>query len=153
MDGTLLLDHLFTIHMDCLLSCNNCDYKGSVPSAIHEHFNQAHKLFKKLCSICGEFVVNLSAHQKQHTVSDWTCSVCRKSFSSKGYLVVHMRIHTGYRPYKCSDSACDQRFVSTSDRNKHSTIHLKEKPFQCTVCHKGFRRKVELRIHMEKRHG
>lgn len=148
------MDHLFTKHMDCLLSCNNCDYKGAVPSAIYHHFNQVHKLPKKLCAICGEFVLNLSAHRKLHmlsVVSEWICSVCKKSFSSKGYLNVHMRIHTGQRPYKCTE--CDQRFISTSDRNKHSAIHSTEKPYQCTLCKKGFCRKVEVRTHMVKRHG
>jgi KRAB domain-containing zinc finger protein len=47
------------------------------------------------------------------------CSVCNKSFSSQ-LLEVHMRVHTGERPYKCSE--CDTTYKWQSGLRKHMMV-------------------------------
>jgi len=53
---------------------------------------------------------------------DRVCSVCHKLFSSRQNLVIHMRIHTGERPYTCA--LCNYSFNHSSNLRRHmKTVH------------------------------
>ena len=47
----------------------------------------------------------------------FSCSGCEKTFYQKSDLKVHMRVHTGERPYSCN--FCDSKFK----RGSHLTQH------------------------------
>ena len=47
----------------------------------------------------------------------WSCRVCGRRFSSKCYLVRHMRSHTGEKPFSCD--ICSAVFVRKDSRNRH----------------------------------
>ena len=50
------------------------------------------------------------------------CPQCGKIATSKGKLVIHMRTHTGEKPYICD--LCTLTFPSKSNLNRHMrTIH------------------------------
>nr|XP_032810821.1 sal-like protein 3 [Petromyzon marinus] len=50
-----------------------------------------------------------------------SCAVCERTFLLKTNLTVHLRTHTGERPFHCT--ACDQRFAHVSNLKRHRRKH------------------------------
>ncbi|KAJ8273470.1 hypothetical protein GJAV_G00101960 [Gymnothorax javanicus] len=79
------------------------------------------------------------------------CSVCRRSYSSIQNLRIHMRMHTGERPFPCRD--CGKRFTDAGSLRKHARIHSGDKPFKCPDCSKTFGRIHHLTSHQRTHSG
>ena len=79
-----------------------------------------------------------------------TCTVCHKSVSWK-YLQVHMRTHTGERPYSCTK--CNQTFTQSSHLTEHMRTHTGERRYQCTKCNKACTTSGSLTVHMRTHTG
>ena len=76
------------------------------------------------------------------------CPYCQYSTDKKSYLHVHIRTHTGEKPFKCSFGECTKRFVTKSDLTQHMKRHLGVKPYQCSQCNKAFVTNPELGKHI-----
>ncbi|KAJ8737170.1 hypothetical protein PYW07_000441 [Mythimna separata] len=135
-------------------TCNRSFYKRDLlvkHTKIHmpiENFYQ--------CDICEKKFHrsdNLRSHKRVHqpqreksSTSNCLCLYCGRSFSNSSNLIVHMRRHTGEKPYKCD--FCGKGFPRSSDLQCHRRSHTGEKPCICRVCGKGFSRSNKLSRHM-----
>ncbi|KAK2090694.1 hypothetical protein P7K49_031951 [Saguinus oedipus] len=61
----------------------------------------------------------------KHLTSSRECSYCRKFFHSNFYLNIHLRMHTGEKPYKCE--FCDYGAAQKTSLRCHLERHHKEK--------------------------
>ncbi|KLJ10625.1 hypothetical protein EMPG_14005 [Blastomyces silverae] len=87
------------------------------------------------------------SNQKAKRKYECTLPHCRKSFFQKTHLDIHMRAHTGDKPFTCKEPSCGQRFSQLGNLKTHERRHTGEKPYSCEICHKKFAQRGNVRAH------
>jgi len=103
---------------------------------------------KKLAGISKKNKVAKSNHQK--LTKSYECAICQKVFTRNDSLQIHMRSHTGERPFKCQ--FCIQRFIRKFDMKAHERTHTGETPYQCEMCTFTSRTRQALNKHIKTSH-
>ncbi|XP_063222234.1 uncharacterized protein LOC134530887 [Bacillus rossius redtenbacheri] len=122
------------------------------------------------CDVCKKYYscsTSLNKHRRLHAVKllpapekdieddprvpqeaghAFSCSYCSKAFSKQRNLDMHVRCHTGERPYVCD--LCPQAFTRYNTLWKHKKrVHLNWS-YTCTVCGRLFPFKNVLDLHI-----
>ncbi|KAJ2799255.1 DNA-binding transcription factor [Coemansia helicoidea] len=87
----------------------------------------------------------------------FVCTVtgCGKLFYQRAHLNIHIRSHTGYKPYTCPHPGCGKSFPQLGNMRTHERTHTGDRPFQCHIagCLKAFTQRGNLKTHLIKVHG
>lgn len=136
---------------ECWVCSKSFTRKDNLAEHLKAHAGIMNRKKKKFtCDFCmKEFngLALLNIHVRTHTGErPYACDICEKRFPSSGAMKKHRRMHTGEKPYKCSQ--CGNKFAAKETLNRHWRTHTGEKPHQCKYCGKSFIQAAQLRAHI-----
>lgn len=158
--------HIQTKHLPCdpnLNKCKNCGKKFAVRSYLKTHLKLCGKLkFKRfICDHCGHrthIKHDLRTHIKlKHLPRDtnlFKCEKCKKSFSSKRYLLFHSNMCDGLPRWLKPTYSCEHCKFETKKKHtlqKHLLKHLPRdlNSNRCKKCNFSFSSQSVLQRHSE----
>lgn len=77
-----------------------------------------------------------------------TCQFCQRQFKKEKYLIQHVRIHTGEKPFSCAE--CGRCFSRQSVLWKHKKSH--RGPYKCPSCPQNFSQPELMQKHLAEDH-
>ncbi|KAK3365932.1 hypothetical protein B0T24DRAFT_406456 [Lasiosphaeria ovina] len=93
----------------------------------------------------------IQAFDEKSNQKRFHCNIpgCGKSFYQKTHLDIHIRAHTGERPYTCEVPNCGERFSQLGNLKTHERRHTGARPYSCEMCGKRFAQRGNVRAHMK----
>ncbi len=107
----------------CTISDCTKTYAYDQMLKMHMNTHQGEKPFAcdfEGCEFMARYKPTLKNHKNAvHLKKKWSCLLCDDKLSSSKSLKVHMRTHSGEKPFRCEVEGCDQSFPQTPALKSH----------------------------------
>ncbi|KAG4076379.1 hypothetical protein HA402_005822 [Bradysia odoriphaga] len=141
--------------------CDTCGKAFALKFVMIKHkLTHSKEKINFVCEICAKQFcskTNLQSHMSHHLQEKSPrvqCSHCSLWYKNVETLRTHMQRHKDDRQHICHFENCSKQCTTSSSLSAHIRyVHLKIKDFECSVCKKKFRRKLELTEHMARHTG
>lgn len=143
-------------------SCAHCSEKFIHMASLTRHMRRAHndRFVPKEersaenveCPICKGVYLrsSLEVHIRNHSGQrPFTCLICNKDFTTKWNLKLHKWTHASRtsKPYRCDQ--CKGAFIRETDYVAHMNSHKSVRPYTCNYCGAQFIRKYNCQRHVK----
>lgn len=99
----------------------------------------------------GNALVPFPKKSPEREFTSWRCQQCRKTFTQRVALQLHVCPCQPSKPYQCGQ--CSLAFCNSSQLRAHVTSHSSEKPFKCGFCSRAFVGATTLNNHIKSHFG